>query len=272
MARMTDTVKLGDRGAAALALQHDVNHVLSSRRPSAKIDADGEWGPRSKEACRIAAHLLGVLDPNGNVSRAQAVVRGARRTPAELLRAKRRMAVERKAQTSASRGPKAAIAFLARYVGKTESPAGSNKAPWGLTDWQRELANGASYLVGAAWCGTAVGIALKRAGVKGITSRCASVWFILEDALAGRNGFAKCVYRRKTGLGSVGAGKPGDAVGLYGEGTHVGLIEKRVAGGYQTLEGNTSSGASGSQSNGGGLYRRFRPDSAVVYIARPNWS
>lgn len=79
------------------------------------------------------------------------------------------------------------------------------------------------------------------------------------------------VYRRRTGTGSVTAGQPGDLVGLFGEGTHVGMIVKRIAGGYENAEGNTGSGSAGSQSNGGMLARRQRPDSAVVYIVRPRY-
>lgn len=164
--------------------------------------------------------------------------------------------------------PQKALVWARRWIGKTEQPPGSNKGDWGLTQWQQDLGE---WLVGQAWCGTFVGTALIRAGVKGINSRVAGVILILDDALNSRNGFKSVVYRRKTGHGSVRAGKPGDAIGLFGESTHVGLIEKRVTGGYQTIEGNTSSGNSGSQSNGGGCYRRTRPDSAVVYIVRPRY-
>ena len=54
---------------------------------------------------------------------------------------------------------------------------------------------------------------------------------------------------------------------------HVGILEKVLpSGNYQTIEGNTSSGASGSQSNGGGVYRRTRRPGQVRYVIRPNWS
>lgn len=42
------------------------------------------------------------------------------------------------------------------------------------------------------------------------------------------------------------------------EAIHVGIVEKVNATTIQTIEGNTSSGASGSQNNGGGVYRRIR--------------
>lgn len=162
-----------------------------------------------------------------------------------------------------------ALAFLRRYIGKTEQPPGSNRAPWGLTDWQTALG---SWLVGQPWCGTACGTALKHAGVKGITSRVAGVVLILDDAMNSRNGFRHVVYRRSTGQGAISSAQPGDLVGLFGESTHVGMFEKRVPGGIVCLEGNTSAGNSGSQSNGGGCFRRTRPSSAVAYVVRPDWS
>ena len=54
---------------------------------------------------------------------------------------------------------------------------------------------------------------------------------------------------------------------------HVGILEKVLpSGNYQTIEGNTSPGSSGSQGNGGGVYRRTRRPDQVRYVIRPNWS
>jgi len=65
--------------------------------------------------------------------------------------------------------------------------------------------------------------------------------------------------------------KPGDWVCMF-NGGHSGILEKVLGGGrYQTIEGNTSSGDSGSQTNGGGVYRRVRYagqiDGFVRYVA-----
>ena len=47
---------------------------------------------------------------------------------------------------------------------------------------------------------------------------------------------------------------------------HVGIVEKVLADGtIQTLEGNTSAGSSGSQANGGGVYRRLRKTGIAGY-------
>lgn len=54
---------------------------------------------------------------------------------------------------------------------------------------------------------------------------------------------------------------------------HVGILEKVTkAGNPQTIEGNTSPGARGSQSDGGGVYRRVRRWDQVRYVIRPDWS
>lgn len=149
-----------------------------------------------------------------------------------------------------------------KWIGKTESPYGSNKAPWGLMAWQSALG---SWLVGQAWCGTFVYHCLTVGGkVEGLTYRCAAVRFIEEDARAGRNGWKKTV--------PIKDALPGDAVTFFG-GAHVGIVEvNHYAQGYlTTIEGNTSAGNSGSQSNGGGCFRRTRPLSAVHVVCRPRY-
>lgn len=70
--------------------------------------------------------------------------------------------------------------------------------------------------------------------------------------------------------------KPGDIVLFDWEGNgnpdHVGFIEKNCGSYAQTIEGNTSSGSSGSQSNGGGVYRRTRSWGTIIAIIRPSYS
>lgn len=52
--------------------------------------------------------------------------------------------------------------------------------------------------------------------------------------------------------------QPGDIV-FFGKSDHVGIVERVSGSSIITIEGNTSSGNSGSQSNGDGVYRRTRP-------------
>lgn len=70
--------------------------------------------------------------------------------------------------------------------------------------------------------------------------------------------------------------QPGDLVGYHFAGeaagiNHVGIVESvdPVRSTVTSIEGNTSSGTAGSQSNGGGVYRRTRPFSQVVGAGRP---
>jgi cell wall-associated NlpC family hydrolase len=67
--------------------------------------------------------------------------------------------------------------------------------------------------------------------------------------------------------------KPGDFVFFKWPGVshdfcdHVGIY----AGNGQTIEGNTSSGTSGSQNNGGGVFVRVRGFANVVAVVRPTY-
>lgn len=67
--------------------------------------------------------------------------------------------------------------------------------------------------------------------------------------------------------------KPGDLVLFVWSGTqpdHIGICELNKGSYIQTIEGNTSSGTSGSQSNGGGVYRRTRSwDNVLAVVAVP---
>lgn len=67
--------------------------------------------------------------------------------------------------------------------------------------------------------------------------------------------------------------RPGDVLFMCfdGEGDtdHVGIVEKVSGGTVTTIEGNTSSGTRGSQSNGEGVYRRTRYKANFVAAYRP---
>lgn len=69
--------------------------------------------------------------------------------------------------------------------------------------------------------------------------------------------------------------RPGDIVlydwGSDGVADHVGIVEVNHGNYIQTIEGNTSSGSSGSQSNGGVVARRTRNWNCVRAIIRPTY-
>lgn len=76
-------------------------------------------------------------------------------------------------------------------------------------------------------------------------------------------------------LSSKQSAKPGDVIlfdwGGDGVCDHVGIVEKNFGSYVQTIEGNTSSGTSGSQSNGGVVARRTRSWGTVKAVVRPTY-
>ena len=72
------------------------------------------------------------------------------------------------------------------------------------------------------------------------------------------------------------AAKPGDIVffdwNRDGVADHVGIVTANRGSYIETIEGNTSAGVRGSQSNGGGVYRRARSMSLVMAVASPQYS
>lgn len=162
------------------------------------------------------------------------------------------------AKTLTSRGK--ALRWMSTHRGLTEQPPGSNRdlRAGGISDAQRACAGGGSWLVGQPWCGVWCFAALKAAGVKGISSRMASVALIEDDARKHRGPFRGWTRDHRKVL-------RGDLVVLFGPGVHVELVRevRRWRGQIVTDGGNTSPGNGGSQSNGGGSFRRVRPLSAV---------
>ena len=98
-------------------------------------------------------------------------------------------------------------------------------------------------------------------------------------AASGKKGFASCDaglkwFAKKGKLVPVGIAQAGDIAFFQfdadKEPDHVGIILKNDGKKYLwCYEGNTSSGKSGSQSNGDGVYLRKRPYSMIMGVARP---
>jgi hypothetical protein len=147
------------------------------------------------------------------------------------------------------------------HLGITESPANSNcdSRSDGIRNAQDTCANG-TWLRNQPWCGVWAFMGLYQSGkVKsGTDSWMASVASIEDYAKAGKGPFR--------GWTTDGAkAKKGDLVVLFGRGQHVGTVRSVDSGYCHTWEGNTSSGSSGSQSNGGGSYKRDRSRSSETY-------
>jgi hypothetical protein len=146
------------------------------------------------------------------------------------------------------------------HLGITESPADSNcdSRSDGIRTSQDGCANG-TWLRNQPWCGCWAWSGLYAAGkvAKG-ASWLASVASIEDYARAGNGPFK--------GWTTDGTkAKKGDLVVLFGRGQHVGTVRSIDADYAHTWEGNTSSGSGGSQSNGGGSYKRSRSRHSETY-------
>lgn len=119
-------------------------------------------------------------------------------------------------------------------------------------------------------------------GNSGVPYCCMFVWWVLDQAGMTVPGMptASCTALRNA-CANAGlivpkmSARPGDIVifdwpgSRDGANDHVGFVELNRSTYIQTIEGNTSSGASGSQGNGGVVARRTRDWSAVQDVIRP---
>lgn len=119
-------------------------------------------------------------------------------------------------------------------------------------------------------------------GNSGVPYCCMFVWWVLNQARMTVPGMptASCTALRNA-CANAGmivpkmSAKPGDIVifdwpgSRDGANDHVGFVELNRSTYIQTIEGNTSSGASGSQGNGGVVARRTRDWSVVQDVIRP---
>lgn len=130
--------------------------------------------------------------------------------------------------------------------------------------WYAELV-GDSYFgeSGVPYCAMFVSYCLNWAGVEAAGLPGSYVpWILSANSDAGR-------------LVANEDAQPGDLVMFdwQGDGVadHIGIVEENHPdeGWMQTIEGNTSPGSGGSQSNGGGVYRRARNYSSIIGVARP---
>lgn len=267
-------LRSGDRGEATRRLQAATNRRLRCRDLKAlAIEEDGELGPLSLAAIRKAAWALGAhlrtceaitRDASVPVGVQRMVCNPGRRTDEQKQRGKlrvSRMRAERKrrvGQRGSSRA-RTVDAFLAK-VGTTEAPSGSNgggiitamQAFWGFGR--------------VPWCGIACGYhAQKFGGVQGLQSDVAAVRAIEGHARAGRSPYGKWQSSPEGAL-------PGSLVVIGGTGVHVGMLVEPLANGCaKTVEGNTSFGPGGSQSNGGCVALRIRSAGEITGVATMNY-
>jgi CHAP domain len=203
---------------------------------------DGEFGPETARACVRAKYWLGYPEDAQRPTAGDALI--------EFLEKKASLTAEmqqrrRQRLEQARRQPLRlkALAEAARDVGMVESPANSNRCriseDWGLI---------------GPWCAMAVSTWYVRAGSQAF--RKGADWAYVPYLLSAAE------HASADGLALTRVPNPGDIVCFDwdrdGVPDHTGLVSEWRGGPFTTIEGNTSSGTAGSQSNGGGCYRRSR--------------
>jgi hypothetical protein len=232
------------------------------------IDADGEYGPITAQAVTSSKLHLGFAPSKletGATPFYQELLYGKRSAPADYAaRAKKIAAADAKAAKAAAKnggGRLKAANWLLEREGRHENKV-PNRADW-LDKWQ--VANGHPRFgspgeEGWPWCGVACWAAYKYGAGVVLDGRLRSTDFIFTASAANTERMFRVPLKQA---------KKGDLVLLFKRGQHVGMVAADYKGGaLATIEGNTSAGSSGSQSNGGGIFRRNRAASDVVAIVR----
>lgn len=157
-------------------------------------------------------------------------------------------------------GAAKAMQWAAAQIGTTESPPGSNWGPK-ISEWIKFT----GYSSPVPWCGCFVAYVTVKIGGCNIPNRIRLGYTpsIVADARANTNGLRAVPYSDAR-LGDIAVYDFGGSGAV-----HTGMVEKRIAGGIVAIEGNTSSSNAGSQSNGGGVFRRNRTDADLICVARP---
>jgi hypothetical protein len=267
-------LKHGTKSEGARVLQAACNRRLQSRGLAAlAVQENGVIDAKTLAAARKAAWALGarketyeaITDDNEISIGVQRMIRNpGRRTDAQISRGKARMSrlrAQRKAQRAQAKSSrqKAVNAFLAK-VGTRENPPESNSGGI-ITVMETFWGFGR-----VPWCGIAAGYhAVKFGGMKGLRSDVASVQAITRHSRACHQPYGKF---QKSPAGAL----PGSFVIIGGPGTHVGMLVKALPGGAaRTVEGNTSFGPVGSQSNGGCIAARVRSAREIFGVATMNY-
>lgn len=267
-------LRQGGRSEAARALQAATNRRLRSRGLGAlAVDENGVVDARTLEAVRKIAWALGArsetyesITRDGEIPvGAQRMIRNpGRRSDEQKSRGKARMSRmrahrKRRAAQGRSSRSRAVNAFLAK-VGTRERPANSNGGGL-ITTMETFWGFGR-----VPWCGIACGYHAKKfGGVQGLRSDVAAVKAIETHARAGRAPYGRWQSSPEGAL-------PGSFVVIGGSGVHVGMLVAPLKGGAaKTVEGNTSFGPGGSQSDGGCIAARVRSAAEITGVATLNY-
>lgn len=233
-------------------------------RGKAGIKADGTYGPKTRDALRSALWWMGCpsddLDLCG-LTRNQSIVRDPDNRPSHWFPIARDRQDWLKDQ---SRGGDGFVDLLQTYIGKVEQPKDSNRGAW-----LDPLHRGAGFAPEShpPYCAIGLIACFRRVGLEEVKNAWAYTPSWVYDIRSGSMGWKDV---------KMSSRKPGDVFFIKIPGVsndvcdHVGAIEDSDS----TIEFNTSSGRSGSQNNGGGVWRRnwADRDNMTVCIGRPPWN
>lgn len=267
-------LKHGARGESVRALQVATNRRLRNRElESLVVKEDGVVDTATLKAVRKAAWALGArVETCDKITKEneiavgvqQMILNPGRRSDEQRNRGKARIArlrAERKARAAQAKSSRARAvnAFLAK-VGTKEQPSGSNRGGL-ITMMETFWGFGAE-----PWCGISCGYhAARYGGVKNLKSDVAGVAAIEGHARAGNAPYG---HWQSSPEGAL----PGSFVVIGGHGVHVGMLVRSLSGGRaETVEGNTSATAAGSQSNGGCIAHKIRSDAEIFGVATMNY-
>jgi hypothetical protein len=270
----TEPLRRGDHGEAVRVIQAATNRRLRNRGLDALVvEENATVGERTLHAVRTAAWALGARRETYEAITREGVIPGGvqrmirspgKRSDEQQRRGKRRMSRmraerKRRAKERGSARARAVNAFVAK-AGTRESPPNSNGGGI-ITVMQTFWGFGR-----VPWCGIACGYHAKKfGGVQGLRSDVAAVRAIENHARAAHEPYGS--WRS----GPDGA-LPGSFVVIGGSGVHVGMLVQSLGNGRaKTIEGNTSFGPRGSQSNGGCIAVRIRSDAEITGVATMNY-
>lgn len=155
-----------------------------------------------------------------------------------------------------------AVRWALSRVGVVEHPAYSNSGPF-ITDWIRHGGGEPGY----AWCQYFCDAGLLVGG--GVQLQSGYTPEVVQWAKKKKHGLK---------ISSLVHARPGDFIYFKFPGVssdpcdHVGLFLSQGNDTITCVEGNTSSGNSGSQQNGGGVFKRTRDKSIVAYVVSPTYA
>lgn len=235
-------------------LQQTLNRRFARWHVAFRLDVDGAYGADTREATQRVVYGLGIplraLDHGVSPELRIKLRQPERRSDEERARAAERTSwLRRMRKRFDGHGPDAAIAYARKHIGVTENPPNSNRGRL-IDQWQRMCDISA-----APWCGCFANACLVAGGFPSQSWLRYCPW-IEARARSGEAGWS---------WHSVAQARPGDLV-LFG--SRIAQHVELYVGAGGTIGGNTSSGSSGSQDNGGGVFARRRNFSAPGFPAR----